>query len=120
MIDKFYRKSALRIYGEACEICGHRQTLEIHHIDYQEHQEVENHLRQVAKSVNKDYIIGEMAKAKEQGYDIFDSRIGQLSKNDDTGNLSVLCGNCHSFLHLVDYGKLLLNAIKPRIKGMNK
>jgi hypothetical protein len=115
MIDKNYRKSALRTYGEACEICGHRTSLEIHHIDYQEHQKMEDTIR----SYEGDALQAEMIlKAKDRGYDEYKN--GQLSKNDDTGNASVLCGNCHSFLHLVDYGKLLLNAIKPRIKGGNR
>jgi hypothetical protein len=122
MIDKNYRKSALRTYGEACEICGHRTSLEIHHIDYQEHQAMEDKLKKMNHDMNKDF--GEyqslLEEAKEQGYNQFNPKLNQLTKNDDTGNTSVLCGNCHSFLHLVDYGKLLLNAIKPRIKGMNK
>jgi predicted HNH restriction endonuclease len=117
VIDKNYRKSALRTYGEACEICGHRTSLEIHHIDYQEHQKIENKLKDLYRMDGMGFS-KLMEEAKKQGYDEF--RNGQLSKNDDTGNLAVLCGNCHSFLHLVDYGKLLLNAIKPRIKGMNK
>jgi hypothetical protein len=120
MIDKNYRKSALRTYGEACEICGHRTSLEVHHIDYQEHQEEENMLRIIAKSTDKDHMMVEINDAKSKGYDLFDVQTGQLSKNDDTANTSVLCGNCHSFLHLVDYGKKLLNAIKPRIKGGNR
>jgi hypothetical protein len=116
MIDKNYRKSALRTYGEACEICGHRTSLEIHHIDYQEHQRWEDKLKRMEKDGLPLTTTLEMAKV--QGYDEYKN--GQLSKNDDTGNTSVLCGNCHSFLHLVDYGKLLLNAIKPRIKGGNR
>jgi hypothetical protein len=116
MIDKHYRESALKTYGEACEICGHRTSLEVHHIDYQEHQVMENNLRTADKM--KSTLIETLLKsAKDKGYDGF--KDGQLSKNDDTENTSVLCGNCHSFLHLVDYGKLLLKAIKPRIKGGN-
>ena len=118
MIDKHYRESALKTYGEACETCGHRTSLEVHHIDYQEHQAMENELRRAlltsATSFNSLII-----DAKMRGYDSFNIKLGQLTKNDDTGNTSVLCGNCHSFLHLVDYGKLLLKAIKPRIKGGN-
>jgi hypothetical protein len=117
MIDKNYRKSALRTYGEACEICGHRTSLEVHHIDYQEHQEKENNLK-IADKMKSPLIETLLKSAKDNGYDEF--KDGQLSKNDDTANTSVLCGNCHSFLHLVDYGKKLLNAIKPRIKGGNR
>jgi hypothetical protein len=117
MIDKNYRKSALRTYGEACEICGHRTSLEVHHIDYQEHQEIEDELKRLYKTDGMEFS-KLMEQAKTQGYDEF--KDGQLHKNDDTANTSVLCGNCHSFLHLVDYGKKLLNAIKPRIKGGNR
>jgi hypothetical protein len=121
MIDKHYRESALKTYGEACEICGHRTSLEVHHIDYQEHQEMEEQLRRLNKDMNKDgkVYLNLLNRAKESGWDIFNPKLGQLSKNDDTVNTSVLCGNCHSFLHLVDYGKLLLKAINPRIKGGN-
>jgi hypothetical protein len=120
MIDKNYRKSALRTYGEACEICGHRTSLEVHHIDYQEHQEMENELRKARLFSDTFTYPTALQKAKDMGYDSFDIKLGQLSKNDSTENTSVLCGNCHSFLHLVDYGKKLLNAIKPRIKGGNR
>jgi hypothetical protein len=122
MIDKNYRKSALRTYGEACEICGHRTSLEVHHIDYQEHQAVEDEMRRLHKipTLSLDEFDKEIKKVQDLGYDYFDQKTGQLTKNDSTENTSVLCGNCHSFLHLVDYGKKLLNAIKPRIKGGNR
>jgi hypothetical protein len=122
MIDKNYRKSALRTYGEACEICGHRSSLEVHHIDYQEHQLMENTIRNMNMDMNKDgkVYLNLLNQAKEYGWDEFNPKLGQLTKNDSTENTSVLCGNCHSFLHLVDYGKKLLNAIKPRIKGGNR
>jgi hypothetical protein len=113
MIDKNYRKSALRTYGEACEICGHRTSLEVHHIDYQEHQEIEDRIK-------KEPLPQFINEAIGKGYNEWNPVTKQLSKNDDTANTSVLCGNCHSFLHLVDYGKKLLNAIKPRIKGGNR
>jgi arginyl-tRNA--protein-N-Asp/Glu arginylyltransferase len=120
MIDKNYRKSALRTYGEACEICGHRTSLEVHHIDYQEHQAAEDEIKKAVKEKDTATFFTLVQDAKTKGYDMFDSVTNQLHKNDDTANTSVLCGNCHSFLHLVDYGKKLLNAIKPRIKGGNR
>lgn len=118
MINKEYRKAALRTYGESCELCGHRTSLEVHHIDYQEHQKMENELRTMVKlnADNRDYL-NQLEEAKKQGYDYFDKKISQLSKNDDTVNTSVLCGNCHSLCHLIDYGKNILKALKPRIKG---
>jgi hypothetical protein len=116
MIDKNYRRSALRVYGEACEICGHRSSLEVHHIDYNEHQAIEDELRQAAKY--KYDLEPYLKKAKNNGYDEFKNN--SLSKNDDTENTSVLCGNCHSLCHLIDYGKNILRALKPRIKGGNR
>jgi hypothetical protein len=108
MINKKYRDAALEQYGESCEICGHLTSLEVHHIDYQEHQVMENKLRASKKG---DPIF---LAAEGLGYDEYNFNTKQLSKNDDTKNLSVLCGNCHSLCHLIDYGKNILNAIKPR------
>jgi hypothetical protein len=112
MIDKNYRKSALKTYGESCELCGHRTSLEVHHIDYQEHQAMEDELRKAKRADGN--LTALVLKAKEQGYDEYYHTIGQLSKNDSTLNTSVLCGNCHSLCHLVDYGKKLLKALKAR------
>lgn len=117
MIDKNYRKSAIAVYGEACEICGHRTSLEVHHIDYQEHQEIENKIRKASRD-NHPSFKSLVSQAKAMGYDEFE--FGQLSKNDDTENTSVLCGNCHGLMHCMDVGKKVLKALKPRIKGGNK
>jgi hypothetical protein len=53
--------------------------------------------------------------AKDSGYDLYDVVARQLSKNDDTKNTSVLCGNCHSLVHTMDVGKKLLKVIKERV-----
>ncbi|MEH7116117.1 hypothetical protein V7128_01660 [Neobacillus vireti] len=113
MINKYYRKAALEKYGEACEICGHRTSLEVHHIDYQEHQAIEDELKKLQKlgTLTND----RLQFAKDNGYDLYDVATRQLSKNDDTKNTSVLCGNCHSLVHTMDVGKKLLKAIKERI-----
>jgi hypothetical protein len=113
MINKSYRQSALVTYGESCELCGHRTSLEVHHIDYKEHQEIEDLLRYQLKYDTMTFR-ETMDEAKKLGYDVFNSGDKQLSKNDDTKNLSVLCGNCHSLCHLIDYGKNLLKALKSR------
>lgn len=113
MINKNYRESALKTYGETCELCGHRTSLEVHHIDYKEHQELEDTLRHQVKFDTMAFS-KTMTEAKKLGYDAFNSDAKQLSKNDDTKNLSVLCGNCHSLCHLIDYGKNLLKALKSR------
>lgn len=113
VINKNYRDVALTVYGKSCELCGHRISLEVHHIDYKEHQQFEDTLRYQLKYDTMAFS-KTMAEAKKSGYDIFNSNDKQLSKNDDSENLSVLCGNCHSLCHIIDYGKNLLNAIPPR------
>lgn len=107
MINKGYREAAIETYGEACEICGHR-SVEVHHIDYQEQWAMEARLRK-AKTSELGRLIDQ---AKKLGYDHWDGK--QLSKNDSTLNLSCLCGNCHSFVHKIDAGKKLLQAIPQR------
>jgi predicted HNH restriction endonuclease len=112
MINKHYRENALKTYGDACEICGRRTGLEVHHIDYQEQWEMESKIRLASK---KNWSVSGPAlleTARKLGYDTFE--FNQLSKNDDTKNLSVLCGNCHSLIHTLDSGKKLLKAIKER------
>ncbi|WP_307312223.1 HNH endonuclease [Neobacillus driksii] len=108
MINKDYRDSALKVYGEACEICGYRAGVEVHHIDYQEQWEIEKKLR---KAKGSEYT-RLLAEAKKQGYDEF--KDNQLAKNDSTKNLSVLCGNHHSLIHSLDSGKALLKVIPER------
>lgn len=111
MINKEYRKAALKTYGDSCEICGHRTSLEIHHIDYQEQNAAEVEIRMADRK--KSSLVPELLKtARENGWIAWTG--GQLSKNDSTLNLSVLCGNCHGLMHCMDVGKKLLKAIKPR------
>jgi hypothetical protein len=113
MIDKYYRQTALEKYGEACEICGHRTSLEVHHIDYQEHQAMENKLRAALKHIEPE-LNQLIEEAKTAGYDEFDKEARSLSKNDDSHNTSVLCGNCHSLIHALDSGKKILRVLKER------
>lgn len=112
MINKNYREAALKTYGESCELCGHRTSLEVHHIDYLEHQVMENKIRLSIKQNATNQTEQLKQQARQLGYDEFFD--GQLAKNDSTLNLSVLCGNCHSQCHLIDYGKNLLKALKSR------
>jgi hypothetical protein len=118
MIDKNYHDHALETYGETCEICGYRVNLEVHHINYQEHQEIENRIRTAYNhrtvGDNQSIFLSLLDGAKKLGWDIFDAKTFQLSKDDSTNNLAVLCGNCHSLVHKVDMGKLLLKALKTR------
>jgi hypothetical protein len=113
MIDKNYHENALKTYGESCEICGFRSCLEVHHINYQEHQAAENMLRGFKKA-RKEIPESVLKGMKTGGWDYFDPKTEQLSKDDSTTNLSVLCGNCHSLMHKLDVGMKLLNVLKER------
>lgn len=113
MIDKHYRKTALEKYGEACELCGHRTSIEVHHIDYQQQQAMEKRLREALKYIEPEFD-QIMKEAIGAGYDEFDKEARSLSKNDDSQNICVLCCNCHALMHKLDIGKKLLRALKPR------
>lgn len=110
MINERYRESALITYGDKCEICGHSRT-EVHHIDYQEQWEMEKKVREAFRK-KLPTLNTLLEEARKLGYIKFENN--QLSKNDSTENLSVLCGNCHSLMHCMDVGKKILKAIKPR------
>lgn len=112
MIDKNYRENALKTYGESCEICGHRTSLEVHHINYQDQQQMEDLLRRAKKYYVEADFQKLLAEANSMGFVEFEKN--QLAKDDSTKNLSVLCGNCHSLVHTMDVGNRLLKAIKPR------
>lgn len=112
MINNGYRKSALLMYGESCEICGHRTSLEVHHLNYQEQQEIEDTLRYQQK-YNHPEITETLKEAKAMGF--VEWKNNQLSKDDSTKNLSVLCGNCHGLVHTVNMGMKLIRALKTRI-----
>jgi hypothetical protein len=111
VINKYYRDAAIEKYGHACEICGH-SIVEVHHINYQEHGNIEKQIRAAEKSGNKNAISSLIENAKYMGF--VEYKNGQLSKDDHVGNLSVLCGNCHSLIHLMDVGLKLLKALKGR------
>ena len=110
MINPNYHDSAISVYGEACEICGRKINLEVHHIDYQEHQAIEDKMR----DAKPEELAALIAQAKTLGYDEWNPKTKQLTKNDSTLNTSVLCRNDHNYVHLLDCGKLLLNALPPR------
>jgi predicted HNH restriction endonuclease len=109
MINKDYRQAALKTYGDKCEICGHSQV-EVHHIDYQEQWDMEGKARAAEK--DRAALNGILVAARAMGYIKYER--GQLSKNDSTKNLSVLCGNCHGLVHKMDVGMRLLKVLKTR------
>lgn len=108
-----YSTVAKKVYGEKCELCGWgKATADVHHIDYQEHQEMENDMREALKNEDNELFNHLQAAALMEGYGLFDRN--QLPKNDNPGNLAVLCPNCHRELHFFDYGKEVLRALPPR------
>ena len=113
MISKEYRENALEVYGEACEICGHRASVEVHHINYQEHQTIENEIRKAFRLKWDTYPVL-VEKARKQGFELFYEHSHQLAKDDDTKNLAVLCGNCHTLIHKLDAGMKIHNVLKER------
>lgn len=104
-----YRSTGLNTYGNRCEICGHSQV-EVHHIDYQEQQQLEKTIRKAAKAGEDLTKLLELAK--KEGYEEWDGN--QLSKNNRSTNLAILCGNCHSLIHRLDAGMKLLKVIERR------
>ncbi|MCU5076777.1 hypothetical protein OB985_04135 [Bacillus cereus] len=104
-----YRLIGLETYGHRCEICGH-SLVEVHHIDYQEQQALEIQIRKAIKAGKDTTEL--LETAKEQGYEEWDGN--QLSKNNQSTNLSVLCGNCHCLIHRLDAGKKLLKVLERR------
>lgn len=104
-----YREAGLQAYGDRCEICGYH-IVEVHHIDYQEHQAVEDKIRAAVRK--KKDITKLLEEAAALGYLFWDGR--QLSKDNRSTNLAVICPNCHSLIHLMDVGMKLKKALPPR------
>jgi hypothetical protein len=115
MIDKHYHDSAINKYGKRCEICGFAVGLEVHHLNYQEHQDIEDQIRKAERSKDHEEMIALLNKAKAMGFVEYDSKTGQLAKDDSTRNLSVLCANHHNFVHITDMGLKILKALPPRV-----
>lgn len=111
MRGKSYRDIGIEMYGSQCEICSHG-IVEVHHIDYHKHQEFENRMRKAVKMRDYDLLEQLLEKAKECGFLEWDGE--QLSKDDRSTNLAVLCSNCHSLIHGLDVGVNLLNVLNRR------
>lgn len=104
-----YRQLGLESYGYKCEICGH-SLVEVHHISYQEQWEMEKKLREATKQ--KRNITKLLEEAKEKGFLQWDDN--QLSKDNRSTNLSVLCGNCHTLIHQLDVGMNIIKVLDRR------
>jgi predicted metalloendopeptidase len=113
MIDKHYHDSAINKYGKRCEICGFAVGLEVHHLNYQEHQAIEDQIRKAERSGDHEEMIALINKAKAMGFDEYVNF--QLAKDDSTRNLSVVCANHHNFIHITDMGLKILKALPPRV-----
>jgi len=103
-----YRQLGLETYGYKCEICSY-SIVEIHHISYKEQWDLEIKLR---KENRLEETLELLKQARELGFTTW--RNNQLSKDDRSTNLAVLCGNCHSLIHRLDVGMNLLKVIDRR------
>ena len=103
---KDYRDIGIETYGDKCEICSH-SLVEVHHINYQEQWNIERRLRKDFN--NRDQLLKE---ARSLGFLKWDGN--QLSKDDRSTNLAVLCGNCHTLIHKLDVGLNILKVLSKR------
>lgn len=112
-----YTKDAREVYGESCEFIGcgwNAETCDTHHIDYQEHQALENEMRKALKDEDNTYLASLQAQAFARNYGEFNTKTRQLPKNDSTVNLSILCPNHHRYVHGKDLGMRILDYIPVR------
>lgn len=105
-----YRETGIDTYGHKCEICGF-SVVEVHHINYPLHDEWEKKIRTAYRK--GDSVVELLEVADKLGFLKWDGQ--DLSKDDRSTNLAVLCGNCHSLVHLFDAGLKLLKAIPKRV-----
>lgn len=113
-----YSKAGREAYGEACEFigCGWDAAIcDVHHINYQEQQMVENGIREALQSGSKNMLEFYENRRKELGFGPFNKNTNQLPKDDGVKNLSVLCPNHHRYVHTVDMGMDILKYIPKRI-----
>jgi hypothetical protein len=104
-----YREIGLNVYGDHCEICGYG-IVEVHHIDYKLHNDYERVLRKKVKANQNVESI--LENAKQEGFLEWSGH--QLSKDDRSINLAVLCPNCHAMVHKADIGLALLKLLPER------
>ena len=105
------------VYGNACEFdeCNWNDaTCDVHHINYQEQQAIEEKIREYKKDNKLEEKEKLIVVAKKRGFLDYDEKTNQLSKDDRASNLCVLCPNHHRYVHYVDMGKDVLTRIKER------
>jgi hypothetical protein len=99
---KDYSTIGKRKYGEKCEWknCGWDDaTCDVHHINYEYQQKLENRIREAYKSNKTNIYIELIQIAHDSGFRDFDKKKLQLAKCDMTHNLAVLCPNHHRYVH---------------------
>lgn len=112
-----YNELGKKVYGRVCEFdgCGwDLATCDVHHISYKEQQEYEKLLRHFYKNNDLDSFKMTLYNAKSEGFNHFNSVTLQLTKDDRSTNLCVLCPNHHRYVHHFDIGLDILNYIPER------
>jgi hypothetical protein len=114
-----YAEKAKAMYGDKCEWfgCGWDQgTCDVHHMNYGNHQDMENHLR--AYFIMNDMKSFDLMQvvATSMGCGLFNFKTRQLPKDDRTQNTVVLCPNHHRFVHTIDLKMNIVSYIPKRKK----
>lgn len=102
-----YSENAKAAYGVTCEWIGCGWNMgwcDVHHLNYQEHQALEDQMRACVKKNDMNTLDALQARALTQGYGYFNFKERQLPKKDGIENLSVLCPNHHRYIHTIDLG----------------
>jgi hypothetical protein len=114
-----YSQDGKAAYGHKCEFIGcgwDAATCDVHHINYREHQMVEDGLREAYKTGSANMIEFYENRRLEHGFREYNRNTRQLPKDDRVQNLSVLCPNHHRYLHDIDMGMDILQYIPKRIR----
>lgn len=112
-----YHDDALAAYGTVCEWVGcgwNVAECDVHHISYQEQQEIEKTIRNAIKIGDMNLFAQLLVKANDMGYLHYDKKTNQLEKDNRVSNLTVLCPNHHRYTHEQDLGKAILSYIPIR------
>ena len=116
MIKK-YAQTGLETYGKKCEFdgCGWEEaTCDVHHINYQEQQDIEKKIRKAVRGNNVELANQLILEANKKGFLFFNYDKMELEKDHRSINLAILCPNHHRYVHHVDMGMSILEKIPPR------
>lgn len=112
-----YSVLGMQTYGMKCEFdgCGWEDaTCDVHHINYQEQQEIEKRIRKTVREDSVELTNQLILEANQKGFLFFDYEKMELSKDHRSTNLAVLCPNHHRYVHHIDMGMAILEKIPPR------